>query len=885
MQPGDLIGQTLGHYQVKRQIGYGGMATVFLAEDIHLVREIALKVFWPRPGETQDFLRRFTREARVLAQLDHPHILPVYDYGEEKDVAFLVTPYMAGGSLKELLQKRKALPPSEAIQLVSQILPALQYAHDRNLIHRDIKPGNLLFKGDGSLLIADFGLVKVLEGDKEGVPLHTISETGQVLAGTPEYMSPEQIEGHAVPSSDLYSLGVVLYEMVTGTRPFSATSLLSVLVKHTNEIPRSPRELNPYISPQLDATILKALEKDPARRFAHPLDFLQSLQQVGNPTSNPGLAVFSPADSVAGNIPTRAGQMSTLEYGSTVATGWTPESDPTVQSMQNRSASTPNAPATASQQSSPAFNPNANSASTVAQSHPGLPNPWQQTQPPAQVPQPISQPGISQSGYPAARFQSAPQQPQFPQQVQAWGPAQTVTPPFVPRQPRRTRTPLFVMLGICVLLAAIIISLFTTPLGATLFSHHPALTATPGGVTAQLTTPGGQTITPASTTQPLTSTSTSCPASNHARTAVMTPYSRGGDQTIVYIVNESDASGNPTFGTVKIFNIVSGKKLELAKAANTSISEAQVSNDGQWVLFVAAVAGRSELRLVRIDGQELQTLFCAPTGTNIIYSQWSINQRHIIFDTFPQSGEPTVYLLTPQTGSLQVEITPPSSGYALVARTWLDDNRVLMVGLVPNADAPQTNIYVLDIRAGAPQQTSNIPPLFTSTTSPCWDFDSSYDEQSLFITQCAQNNGGDSSTISQLPVNGGAATPVLNSSTIGYGTVRVINMDSTKLLSLGSSVANGQGTEGAYLIDTQNPTHPLLLTSMDVNSGSFGFNSFSQYYWANVSRDHSMYTIATTKITGSAREYIISYGQLDGSALTSFVDYNQYMAVAGWTTI
>src|SRR6185312_6073000 len=219
MQPEDLIDQTLGHYKVKRQIGYGGMATVFLAEDIHLGREVALKIFWPRPGETQDFLRRFTREARVLAQLDHPNILPVYDYGEQGELAFPVVPYMPGGTLKELLQRRKALPPSEAIQLISQVLPALQYAHDRNLIHRDIKPANLLFKSDGSPVLADFGLVKVLDGEgREGIPLHTLTESGQSIAGTPEYMSPEQINGKAVPASDIYSLAVVLYEMLTGLR-------------------------------------------------------------------------------------------------------------------------------------------------------------------------------------------------------------------------------------------------------------------------------------------------------------------------------------------------------------------------------------------------------------------------------------------------------------------------------------------------------------------------------------------------------------------------------------------------------------------------------------------------------------------------------------------
>ncbi|HEX7735360.1 MAG TPA: protein kinase [Ktedonobacteraceae bacterium] len=877
MQPEDLLGQTLGHYTIKRQIGYGGMATVFLADDIHLGREVALKVFWPRPGETQDFLRRFIREARVLAQLDHPHILPVYDYGEEGELAFLVAPYMAGGSLKELLQKRKALPPSEAIQLISQVLPALQYAHDRNLIHRDIKPGNLLFKSDGNLLIADFGLVKVLEGDdREGVPLQTISETGQLLAGTPEYMSPEQIDGHALPASDLYSLGIVLYEMVTGTRPFSSPNLLSVLMKHANEVPRSPRELNPYVSPQLEAAIMKALEKDPARRFARPADFFQALQQTSNPLSQPGLA----GSSLLGNAPNiaqaRPGQQTSGQYGPTVSTGWGQDADPTAQSQFGRSASTPNAPVIANKQFPPGFNPGATSAPTVANSQPGIANPWPPAQPPAQVQRPASQPGIAQGGYPAAPFQPAPQQVNQP--IQNWAPAQTIAPAFVPQQPRRSHTPLAVLLVLLVLLIGIIASLFVTPLGAKLFGQHTPATPTPGGV------PVGVTGAPGST-KPLPATSTSCPDNNHARAAVMATLARGNDQTIVYIVNENDTSGNPTFGTVKIFDTANGQKRELAKAAHTSVDEAQVSNDGQWVLFSATVDGQSELRLVRLDGQGLQTLYCASAGTHIRYSQWSIDQHYIIFDVFPQNGEPTVYLLDTRSGALQVEVTPPASGYALVARTWLDNNRVLMVGIVPNGDAPQQNIYLLNLSNGARQSTHNLAPIFTSTAQPCWDFDSSYDAQSLFITQCAQNTGSNSSTISQLPINGGAAKPILNSSTTGFGTVRVIDLASAKLLAIGSGANNGQGIEGLYLINTDGSGSPFLLTSINANDGSFGLNSFSQYYWSNVSRDHTMYALATTKQHGSSTEYIISYGQLGGGTPTPFVDYNQYMAVAGWTAI
>ena len=151
MRPEDMVGRVLGHYRIIRQVGYGGMSTVFLAEDINLGRAVAVKVYWPRPGETKDFLRRFSREARVLAQLDHPNILQVYDYGEQDGQAYLVMPYMPGGSLKDKLKERNALRPAEAMCLTIEMLNALQYALERGLIHRDIKPGNMLFKSDGKL--------------------------------------------------------------------------------------------------------------------------------------------------------------------------------------------------------------------------------------------------------------------------------------------------------------------------------------------------------------------------------------------------------------------------------------------------------------------------------------------------------------------------------------------------------------------------------------------------------------------------------------------------------------------------------------------------------------------------------------------------------------
>jgi serine/threonine protein kinase len=830
MQPQDLVGQSLGHYRVKRQVGYGGMATVFLAEDIHLGREVTLKVFWPRMGETQDFLRRFAREARVLAQLDHPNILPVYDYGEQGELAYLVTPYMSGGTLKDILRQRKVLPPSEAIQLVSQILPALQYAHDRNLIHRDIKPGNLLLKGDGSLVLADFGLVKVVEEEGRTL-LHTVSETGQNIAGTPEYMAPEQIQGKAVAASDIYALGIVLYEMVTGQRPFTGDTLLGVLMQHTNELPRPPREINPYISPQLQAAILKALEKEPQKRFARPAEFLQALQQTGNPGSNPGLrnnpSSHPGSDNTGPADPgLTARQYTQGEYGPTQATNW---------------AQTPvqeNRPPDQQQDTG---------------------NPWPQAQMvlPAQASSPV---------YPLPG-------------AQPWGMPQTLPPtPTPPTQPKRSRAPILVSFILFVLLAGLIASLFLTPLGTLLFVRLSAFTPT-------AVTQGIPSSIPSSSTP---ETTTACPTHGQARAAVTTPFTAGHDPTIVYLVNESDSAGNPTFGTVKVYDTVSRQKRELAKMASTTVDEAQVSNDGQWVLFTATVKGQTELRMVRLDGQGLQTLVCAPSNTSMRGSQWSLDQKYIMFDEFPQNaGAPTVYLLNTQSGALQVEVDAPSAGIALLPRVWLDYHRVLMIGMVPNSDAPPQNIYMLDISNGAHQSVSSVHQILTSAQQ-CWDFDTSYDGRSLFLVQCTYGEPTGFCTINQQSVDSGAATTVLNSSTLTFTTVRVIDPRNIKLLALSSDIGGfgaGQGDpahDGLYLVLADNSAPPLLLASTKAGQ-SARLNPYSQYFWSNVSRDETLYTLEQMSPSGVDT---LLFGSLDGRKSTIFAQIGggTRMSIAGWTT-
>ena len=883
MQPEDLVGQTLGHYRIKRQIGYGGMAMVFLGEDIHLNREVALKVFWPRLGETQDFLRRFAREARVLAQLDHPHILQVYDYGEQDELAFLVTPYLSGGSLKAMLRTRKALPPSEAIELLLQVLPALQYAHDRNLIHRDIKPDNLLFKGDGSLVLADFGLVKVVEGEQSGdTLLHTRTESGQTIAGTPEYMAPEQIEGHAVAASDIYSLGIILYEMVTGSRPFGGDSLLSILMKQINEPARSPRELNPTISPRLERVIQRAIAKDPLKRFASPLDFQQALTQLNNPISNPGIAGFAQSigeDKYATQEAQAASSVGRAEVRTPIDaiggdTHPMPEAQPHPRPLatssrpqsatDNAQASgrplTPLPPVQANEQRHAAFSP---------------------TRADGRLLTPLPMDGGGEIATP-------PVQPQ----AQMWGMSQTVppmltpTPPYAP--PRRSRTPVVVLSLLVVLLAGLIASLFLTPMGHALFASHATLTPTVSGMTPTIgitpTARGGVPATPG-TTRGMPPTSTTCPASGQARPAVMEPLELGTARTIVYLTNTGESGDNSVSGTLQSYNTVTGATTEIKRMSGTRINEAQISDDGQWVLFAATINGRDQLRLVRMDGQGLQTLLCAQPGRGIRGSQLSIDQQYVIFDEEAGGGAVTTFLLNLNSGELQAEIVPANSGLAFLPRTWLDGYHVVMSGLQPGSGTQQ-NIYVLDISKGANQSASDLSRVFIVVPG-CWDFDSSYDARSLFITQCKPGQPGGTSTIVQQQVNGGNPKTVLHSSALTFNTVRVINDQSTALLAVAdnsnlSAAQSDPAHDGLYFIKTDGSTPRLLVKTSSGQQNQLC--PYSQYYWANVSRDFTLYALDT--VTPGTNTYTLSYGSLSSGKPTVFTSSTKgtVTTVVGWTT-
>jgi len=271
----------LGSYELVRRLGEGGMAQVYLARDVRLGREVAVKVLDRRLAERPGFRERFLREARVAAALDHPNIVPLYDFGED-GMLFLVMPYVSGGSLQDILV-RTPLPMGEVATYGSQIADALAYAHQRNVVHRDVKPANMLMHSDGRLMLSDFGLAKIVSASSRSATPRNHPD-----AGTPEYMAPEQIGGQSDERSDIYALGVVLYLLLTGRLPFTGTSSTAVMEGHLYRMPEPPRHLNAEVTPAMEAVVLRALAKKPEERFQRASELGAALlgALIATPTSN-----------------------------------------------------------------------------------------------------------------------------------------------------------------------------------------------------------------------------------------------------------------------------------------------------------------------------------------------------------------------------------------------------------------------------------------------------------------------------------------------------------------------------------------------------------------------------------------------------------------------
>jgi eukaryotic-like serine/threonine-protein kinase len=261
-------------YKLRGLVGSGGMADVFLSHDEVLDRDVALKLLKDQYAENEEFVERFKREARSAASLSHPHIVPVFDWGETGDgMYYIAMEYLSGGTLKERIMSKGALPARTAAAVALQIAEALQAAHEWGMIHRDIKSRNMLITDSGHVKVADFGIAHAAEAS-------TISDLGDIL-GSVMYMSPEQAIGEPVgPTSDLYSLGVVLYEMLTGRVPFEVATPTDVPVKHAEEPPPHPKEINPKVPEGTDALVMKLLATDPADRYASAGELIEDLKRV-----------------------------------------------------------------------------------------------------------------------------------------------------------------------------------------------------------------------------------------------------------------------------------------------------------------------------------------------------------------------------------------------------------------------------------------------------------------------------------------------------------------------------------------------------------------------------------------------------------------------------
>ncbi|MFP4440412.1 MAG: protein kinase domain-containing protein [Chloroflexaceae bacterium] len=379
-----LIGKQLGRYKIQQEIGRGGMARVYRGLDTTLQRPVALKVLAPQLSMDPEFARRFNREAVIAANLHHPAIVTIYDIDEynvedQFRLHYIAMEFIQGRSLHAILDDRDALGLGYAVSILEPLGRALDYAHSRGAVHRDVKPHNVLIDADGRVLLADFGIAQPPDADTE-----RLTRTG-VFMGTPEYISPEQAEARRVDGrSDLYSLGVVAYEIITGRVPFSGATP-QLIIAHSQTPPPRPSRIAPHLPPELDAVLMQALAKDPDERFRNGATLVEALRNVAQ---HHGAPLASTQQIAALVRPQDSAGQPTISLGK----GQTPAASLPIPPQQPAAAP---APAPAPRQQPPA---------RTANSRP-VPPPVQPPIPPSQPPAPPSQPpapppGTGSAGYP-----------------------------------------------------------------------------------------------------------------------------------------------------------------------------------------------------------------------------------------------------------------------------------------------------------------------------------------------------------------------------------------------------------------------------------------------------------------------------------------------------
>src|SRR5882762_10320862 len=278
-----------GRYEIVSELGRGAMGVVYKAVDPVIGRTVAVKTIKLNEAGTglsrPELLARFQTEARAAGLLTHPNIVVVFDAGEEDGLYYIIMELVEGRSLQALLDDGHSFPLPRVLRIMEQACSALQFAHERNVVHRDIKPANLMLTGDDTVKVTDFGTAKILQ-------FGTVQQTAHVM-GTPSYMSPEQVKGRAVDGrSDIFSLGVMLYEMVAGEKPFPGQNITTVIYKIVNEEPLPPKQVNPTVHPGISAVVMRALAKDPDTRYQSCREMLEDLRNyrslsptLGNPQS------------------------------------------------------------------------------------------------------------------------------------------------------------------------------------------------------------------------------------------------------------------------------------------------------------------------------------------------------------------------------------------------------------------------------------------------------------------------------------------------------------------------------------------------------------------------------------------------------------------------